>query len=117
MKLTEVAEAIDVSKDLISKGWIEGPDGLVSVNEDGELEVWIKSTPKKQWPWIAKKLSFMKKVHTNEKNDCVAKTTTIKGIFILDRLPTPDEAETIRKETGLRKARIALPETNPKTGV
>jgi len=116
LKLEEVAETLEVSKGLISQGWICANDGLVSVDEDGKLCVTMKSTTKKEWPWIKKRLSFMVLSYTKEETDSIAKTVSMSGEFILDRLPTSDEAETIRKEVGLRKSKIALTETKPKTG-
>jgi hypothetical protein len=53
------------------------------------------------WTWAKKKLAGFTTVHQDGDEE---------GIILLDRMPTPDEAETLRSYIGLRQTRDVSPD-------
>lgn len=95
-QLDDIATALDVSTTRIKGSRIEGRKGYISTDRSS----WIVAlSPKsiRHWTSMKKQLVFM----TCLIPDFYA--IRDKGEFKLDRMPTADEAETVRKLVGLNK--------------
>jgi hypothetical protein len=96
-EILNTALVLDISKDKIFDDAIQGDTGVIRY-EDGCIVVCIghdSALSTRQFSAFKKRLWFMKTVEVSE----------IDGTFTLDRKPTVNEAESIRKVVGIRKSR------------
>lgn len=96
--LKDICDAIEVSKrnieyqSLITKWVISGRSGHIYSDEPNWFVI-VTANSKRHFSSIKRKLSFMQ----------IVKDDDDKGEFRLDRMPTSDEAISLRKAVGLKK--------------